>query len=42
VSGRGGAPVTARGFYERAGCTAVGSVYEKAGIARVTTRRPLV
>ena len=35
------AQVTARGFYERAGYTAVGDVYEEAGIAHVTMRRPL-
>jgi predicted GNAT family N-acyltransferase len=35
------AQVTARGFYERAGYTAVGDVYEEAGIAHVTMRRRL-
>ena len=35
------AQVTARGFYERAGYTAVGEVYEEAGIAHVTMRRHL-
>jgi predicted GNAT family N-acyltransferase len=35
------AQVTARGFYERAGYTAVGGVYQEAGIAHVTMRRPL-
>ncbi|TFV61313.1 GNAT family N-acetyltransferase [Geodermatophilus sp. DF01-2] len=35
------AQVPARGFYERAGYTAVGDVYEEAGIAHVTMRRPL-
>jgi predicted GNAT family N-acyltransferase len=35
------AQLTARGFYERAGYTAVGEVYEEAGIAHVTMRRPL-
>jgi predicted GNAT family N-acyltransferase len=35
------AQVTARGFYERAGYTAVGGVYEEAGIAHVTMRRDL-
>ncbi len=35
------AQLTARGFYERAGYTAVGDVYEEAGIAHVTMRRPL-
>jgi predicted GNAT family N-acyltransferase len=33
------AQVSARGFYERAGYTAVGEVYEEAGIAHVTMRR---
>ena len=33
------AQVTARGFYERAGYTAVGEEYEEAGIAHVTMRR---
>jgi predicted GNAT family N-acyltransferase len=32
------AQLTARGFYERAGYTAVGDVYEEAGIAHVTMR----
>ena len=36
------AQLPARGFYERAGYTAVGDVYEEAGIAHVTMRRPLV
>jgi len=36
------AQLTARGFYERAGYTAVGDVYEEAGIAHVTMRRVLV
>jgi predicted GNAT family N-acyltransferase len=36
------AQLTARGFYERAGYTAVGGVYEEAGIAHVTMRRRLV
>jgi predicted GNAT family N-acyltransferase len=35
------AQVTARGFYERAGYTAVGGEYEEAGIAHVTMRRTL-
>jgi predicted GNAT family N-acyltransferase len=35
------AQLPARGFYERAGYTAVGGVYEEAGIAHVTMRRPL-
>jgi len=35
------AQVTARGFYERAGYTAVGEEYEEAGIAHVTMRRSL-
>ena len=35
------AQVTARGFYERAGYTAVGEEYEEAGIAHVTMRRAL-
>ncbi len=35
------AQVTARGFYERAGYTAVGDIYEEAGIAHVTMRRRL-
>jgi predicted GNAT family N-acyltransferase len=35
------AQVSARGFYERAGYTAVGEVYEEAGIAHVTMRRRL-
>ena len=36
------AQVTARGFYERAGYTAVGEEYEEAGIAHVTMRRRLL
>lgn len=36
------AQVTARGFYERAGYTAVGPEYLEAGIAHVTMRRALV
>jgi predicted GNAT family N-acyltransferase len=35
------AQVTARSFYERAGYTAVGEVYEEAGIPHVTMRRRL-
>jgi predicted GNAT family N-acyltransferase len=35
------AQLTARGFYERAGYSAVGSEYEEAGIAHVTMRRRL-
>ena len=35
------AQVTAQAFYERAGYTAVGEVYEEAGIAHVTMRRHL-
>jgi predicted GNAT family N-acyltransferase len=35
------AQVSARGFYERAGYTAVGDVYEEAGIAHVTMIRRL-
>jgi predicted GNAT family N-acyltransferase len=35
------AQITARGFYERAGYTAVGEEYEEAGIAHVTMRRSL-
>jgi predicted GNAT family N-acyltransferase len=35
------AQLPARGFYERAGYTAVGEAYEEAGIAHVTMRRPL-
>ena len=35
------AQLPARGFYEQAGYTAVGDVYEEAGIAHVTMRRPL-
>ena len=35
------AQVTARRFYERAGYSAVGDVYEEAGIAHVTMRRAL-
>jgi predicted GNAT family N-acyltransferase len=34
------AQVTARGFYERAGYTAVGGEYTEAGIRHVTMRRP--
>ena len=33
------AQLTARGFYERAGYTSVGDVYEEAGIAHITMRR---
>jgi predicted GNAT family N-acyltransferase len=33
------AQLTARGFYERAGYTPVGEVYEEAGIAHITMRR---
>jgi predicted GNAT family N-acyltransferase len=36
------AQVSARGFYERAGYTAVGEEYEEAGIRHVTMRRELV
>ncbi|WP_448607984.1 GNAT family N-acetyltransferase [Geodermatophilus sp. URMC 60] len=36
------AQLTARGFYERAGYAAVGDVYEEAGIAHVTMRRPVL
>jgi predicted GNAT family N-acyltransferase len=36
------AQVSARGFYERAGYTAVGEEYLEAGIAHVTMRRELV
>jgi predicted GNAT family N-acyltransferase len=36
------AQVSARGFYERAGYTAVGEEYEEAGIAHVTMRTHLV
>jgi predicted GNAT family N-acyltransferase len=36
------AQLSARGFYERAGYTAVGDVYEEAGIAHVTMRCALV
>jgi predicted GNAT family N-acyltransferase len=36
------AQLPARGFYDRAGYTPVGGVYEEAGIAHVTMRRPLV
>jgi predicted GNAT family N-acyltransferase len=35
------AQLTARGFYERAGYTAVGDEYEEAGIRHVTMRRRL-
>jgi predicted GNAT family N-acyltransferase len=35
------AQLTARGFYERAGYTPVGEVYEEAGIAHITMRRRL-
>jgi predicted GNAT family N-acyltransferase len=35
------AQVRARGFYERAGYTAVGEEYEEAGITHVTMRRRL-
>ncbi|TFV87556.1 GNAT family N-acetyltransferase [Blastococcus sp. CT_GayMR16] len=35
------AQVSARGFYERAGYTAVGEEYQEAGIAHVTMRRRL-
>lgn len=35
------AQVTARGFYERAGYTAVGDEYTEVGIRHVTMRRPL-
>jgi predicted GNAT family N-acyltransferase len=35
------AQVAARGFYERAGYTAVGEEYEEAGITHVTMRRTL-
>jgi predicted GNAT family N-acyltransferase len=35
------AQVGARGFYQRAGYTAVGEEYEEVGIAHVTMRRPL-
>ena len=35
------AQLTARGFYERAGYTPVGDVYEEAGIAHITMRRRL-
>jgi predicted GNAT family N-acyltransferase len=35
------AQLTARGFYERAGYTAVGEEYQEAGIAHVTMRRSL-
>jgi predicted GNAT family N-acyltransferase len=35
------AQVSARGFYERAGYTAVGEEYVEAGITHVTMRRPL-
>jgi predicted GNAT family N-acyltransferase len=36
------AQLPARAFYERAGYTAVGDVYQEAGLAHVTMRRPLV
>jgi predicted GNAT family N-acyltransferase len=36
------AQVSARGFYERAGYTAVGEEYEEAGIAHITMRRRLL
>jgi predicted GNAT family N-acyltransferase len=35
------AQVSARGFYERAGYTAVGEEYEEAGIRHITMRRSL-
>ena len=35
------AQLTARGFYERAGYTAVGEEYEEAGIRHITMRRRL-
>jgi predicted GNAT family N-acyltransferase len=35
------AQLSARGFYERAGYTPVGEVYEEAGIAHITMRRRL-
>jgi predicted GNAT family N-acyltransferase len=35
------AQLTARGFYERAGYTPAGEVYEEAGIAHITMRRRL-
>ena len=35
------AQATARGFYERAGYTAVGDEYEEAGITHITMRRRL-
>jgi predicted GNAT family N-acyltransferase len=35
------AQLTARAFYDRAGYTAVGDVYEEAGIAHITMRRQL-
>jgi predicted GNAT family N-acyltransferase len=35
------AQLAARGFYERAGYTPVGEVYEEAGIAHITMRRRL-
>lgn len=35
------AQLSARGFYERAGYTAVGGEYEEAGIAHITMRRAL-
>ena len=36
------AQLPAWAFYERAGYTAVGDVYQEAGLAHVTMRRPLV
>jgi predicted GNAT family N-acyltransferase len=36
------AQLTARGFYERAGYTAVGEIYEEAGISHVTMTRRLM
>jgi predicted GNAT family N-acyltransferase len=36
------AQLSAQGFYERAGYTAVGDVYEEAGIAHITMLRRLV
>lgn len=35
------AQASARGFYERAGYTAVGEKFQEAGIAHITMRRPL-
>lgn len=35
------AQVSARGFYERAGYTAVGEEYDEAGIRHITMRRPM-